>query len=52
MAASENQRLSDKFTSSRPDVFCKKGALRNLAKFTVKHLYQRLLFNKVAGLRL
>ena len=29
--------------SSRPEVFCKKGVLRNLAKFTGKHLCQRLL---------
>ena len=29
----------------------KKGILRNLAKFTGKHLYQSLFFNKVAGLR-
>ena len=29
----------------------KKGVLRNFAKFTGKHLCQRLLFNKVAGLR-
>ena len=33
------------------DVFCKKGALRNFAKFTRKHLCQSLFFNKVAGLR-
>ena len=32
-------------------MFCKKVALRNLAKFTGKHLCQGLLFNKVAGLR-
>ena len=37
--------------SSRPEVFCKKDVLRNFAKFTGKHLYQSLLFNKVAGLR-
>ena len=37
--------------SSRPEVFCKIGVLRNFAKFTGKHLYQSLLFNKVAGLR-
>ena len=37
--------------SSRPEVFCKKGVLRNFAKFTGKHLCQSLLFNKVAGLR-
>ena len=34
--------------SSRPDVFCQKGVLRNFAKFTGKHLSQRLFFNKVA----
>ena len=38
------------FRSSRPKVFCKKGVLRNFAKFTGKHLCQRLFFNKVAGL--
>ena len=37
------------FRSSRPEVFCKKGILRNFAKFTRKHLCQRLSFNKVAG---
>ena len=37
--------------SSRPDVFCKKVALRNFAKFTGKHLCQSLFFDKVAGLR-
>ena len=34
---------------SRPEVFSKKGVLRNFAKFTGKHLCQRLFFNKVAG---
>ena len=33
--------------SSQPDVFCKKGALRNFAKSTGKHLYQSFFFNKV-----
>ena len=33
-------------------MFCKKGVLRNLAKFTGKHLCQSLFFNKVVGLRL
>ena len=28
--------------SSRPEVFCKKGVLRNFAKFTGKHLCQSL----------
>ena len=32
--------------SSRPGLFCKKGVLRNLAKFTEKHLCQGLFFNK------
>ena len=34
--------------SSCREVFCKKNVLRNFAKFTGKHLCQRLLFNKVA----
>ena len=33
--------------SSRPEVFCRKGVLRNLTKFTEKHLCQSLFFNKV-----
>ena len=37
--------------SSRPEVFCKKGVLKNFGKFTGKHLYQRLFSYKVAGLR-
>ena len=32
-------------------MFCKKGVLRNFAKFTGKHLFQSLFFNKLAGLR-
>ena len=38
------------YGSSRQEVFCKKGVLRNFAKFTGKHLCQNLFFNKVAGL--
>ena len=37
--------------SSRPEVFCEKSVLRNIAKFTEKHLCQSLFCNKVAGLR-
>ena len=37
--------------SSRPEVFCKKFVLRNFAKFTEKHLYQSLFFNKVSFLK-
>ena len=40
------------FRSSCPEVFCKKGVLRNFAKFTGKHLCYILIFNKVAGLKM
>ena len=40
-----------KHRSSCPDVFCKKGVLRNFVKFTGEHLRQSLFFNTVAGLR-
>ena len=39
------------FRSSLPEVICKKGALRNFAKFTGIHLRQSLFFNKVTGHR-
>ena len=39
------------YKSSRPEVFYKKGVLRNSTKFTGKHLCQSLFFNEVAGLR-
>ena len=42
----------DLIRSSRPDVFRKKGILRNFAKFIGKHLRQSLFFNKAAGLQL
>ena len=37
--------------SSRPKVFCKKDVLRNITKFTGKHLCQSLIFNKVADFK-
>ena len=40
-----------KTRTSRPEVFCKKGVLRNVTKFTGKHLCQSLFFNKVADPR-
>ena len=45
--------LIPKFRNSSPvvQVFCKKGALRNFAKFTGKRLCQGLFFNKLAGRR-
>ena len=36
----------------RPEVFYKKGVLKNFVKFTGKHLCQSLFFNKIAGLKL
>ena len=36
------------FRSSRSEVFCKKGVLRNFAKFTGKDLCQSLFVNQVA----
>ena len=39
------------FRSSRPEVFFKKGVLKNFGKFTGKHLCQSLFFNKVAEVR-
>ena len=38
------------FRSSRTKVFCKKGVLKNFAKFPGKHLCQGLFFSKVTGL--
>ena len=40
-----------RYRSNRPELFYKKGVLRNFAKFTRKHPCQSLLFNKFAGLR-
>ena len=37
--------------SSQRSCSVSKGVLRNFAKFTGKHLFQSLYFNKVAGLR-
>ena len=34
------------FRSSRPEMFCRKGVLRNFAKFTENHLCRSLFFNK------
>ena len=35
--------------SSHLEVFCKKGVLKNFAKFTGKHLHRRHFLNKVAA---
>ena len=39
------------YRSSCPEVFCKRGILRNFTKFTGIHPRQSLFFNKVTGLR-
>ena len=39
------------YRSSRAEVFCKKGILRNFAKFTGKHLCQSLFLKKIVGPR-
>ena len=44
-------KMSFQLRSSCPEVICKEGVLRNPAKFTRKHLWQSLFFNKVTGLR-
>ena len=43
--------MLQKYRSSRLEVFCRKGVLRNFERFTGKHFCQNLLFNKVPGLR-
>ena len=51
---SEISTLSKKTFSKQkqpPEVFYKKGVLRNFTKFIRKHLCLSLFFNKVAGLR-
>ena len=35
----------ENFRSSRPEVFCKKGVLKNFTKFTGKHLCKSPFFN-------
>ena len=46
---STSRQLSILYRISRPDAFCKKGALKNFPKFEGKHLYHSFFFNKVAG---
>ena len=54
---SKSDRVLKKYMGVCPDAeaepgfVLEKSVLRNFAKFTGKHLCQRLLFNKFAGLR-
>ena len=43
-----SQTKTNRDRSSRPEVFCKKGVLRNFTKSTGKHPRQSLFFNEVA----
>ena len=42
-------KISDSNIQKQPPKFCKKGVLKNFAKFTEKQLCQSLFFNKVAS---
>ena len=44
-----NRFKKELFRSSRPEMSCKKGVLKNFAKFTGKYLCQSLFFNEVVG---
>ena len=45
-------RCSKKYYwSSRPEVLCKKGVLKNFTKIIGKHLCKNFFFKKIAGLR-
>ena len=46
-----NRNINWSIQKQPPEVFCKKGVIRNFAKFKGKHLCQRPFFKKVAGLR-
>ena len=48
---SSSEENFDTFQKQPPEVFCKKGVLRNFAKFAGKHLCQSFFLNKIAGLR-
>ena len=43
--------IRDVFQKQPPEMFCKKGALKNFAKFTGKYLCQSLFFIKLQALR-
>ena len=47
----QNLKLYAIYSSCNRKCSIRKGALRNFAKFTGKHLCQSLCFNKVADLR-
>ena len=50
MAASKFSVTASKVVS-RPEEFCRKGVLKNLAKFIGKHLCLSLVFDNVTGMK-
>ena len=46
-----NDKLQLLTSECQKELFCEKGALKNFAKFTEKHLRQSLFFDKVADRR-
>ena len=51
MSDKSSMAICSTIRSSRPEVFCKKGVLRNFTKFTGKYQCQSVFFYKVARLR-
>ena len=47
----KSSQCTEPYRSSHQRCSVRKGILRNFAKFTGKHLYRSLFFNRVAGLR-
>ena len=45
-ALSNTRRISNNNRSSRPQVFCQKGFVKNFLKYTGKHLCRSLFFNE------
>ena len=46
-----NDKLQLLTSECQKELFCEKGALKNFAEFTEKHLRQSLFFDKVADRR-
>ena len=45
------KRLEDDLQKQPPEMIYQKVILKDVPKFTGKHLYQSFYFNKIAGLR-
>ena len=45
MTKLQTTATAEQLQKQPPEVFCKKGVLRNFTKFTGKHLCQSLFFN-------